>query len=810
MACPRIYAHVLMLFAGFFLSRIAHAATAEPVRVAVHMMLNDEAGWYDAALEESIKYELGQFSGIVFAQRSELIPMLCFDDMEDCLLEAYDAEFLVLGRREAQMLRLMFVERGSIFPAAETTLSLSGPAALSKLRYTLVSALQPMIRHRRNSDLFLTDQIIMHEQVEVLDASDLQLGLGLLLLLVLLPLLALRLKVDATKRAALAHSSTWQWTALMALSIGGLIIFLSTSDLSLLQEASMPSRYDWLLPTLGGVLWGTFALVFFRLALPPLWGMARVHHQTLGPLLGTWIVVCCVRTLLLVVAYAPIMLAAYFGLPKLGLDADILLFLGLPGAGLLSYIWNETVIDNMSLFLDSHFVDGQVDPSNAWNRTAKRYFGGYLKRLGVEIADKTLHDLLILRGVRDGVFVYGGGFSKTRVVVSSVVLETALGSVDERRSAERQDFGFTDWHRGAVVPLSVLNHKRIKKLHQKRKKLERAYLRHSVNAKRGQDTAPRLLGQHVTHLGSISPQTAGDSLPLISNDREDFKVVRELLTEHYAAFEQGGYGDEYDDTDPTQKDFLFGVLLRAVGESRRFDTFFLTADLVFKAWFVDSSMWWSRLARFLHRVYERVKPLHGTLIADAYVALNHGRDHLIQYLAYTLNHDNASAFTVRADAPHLQQTSYGLLRKSVFADGVGLRKSEPTKRAGKHVGAEGGGSTVELTGSDLRALSEDGDSTTPDQSTGGPMQAHGEPTDSDPDSRADAAVEVTPPLVYARTLNRLEWLSDFLNPDLRKKQRRRRGLWGALVLLIGLLIVGGIAVQESIEYNVTYQERINP
>ena len=65
----------------------------------------------------------------------------------------------------------------------------------------------------------------------------------------------------------------------------------------------------------------------------------------------------------------------------------------------------------------------------------------------------------------------------------------------------------------------------------------------------------------------LVPLAPNETVPLIANDQEDFSVVRQLLTEHYAAFEKGWIDDEYDDTDPTHKDFLFGAILAELGRA---------------------------------------------------------------------------------------------------------------------------------------------------------------------------------------------------------------------------------------------------
>src|SRR5262249_20932342 len=93
---------------------------------------------------------------------------------------------------------------------------------------------------------------------------------------------------------------------------------------------------------------------------------------------------------------------------------------------------------------------------------------------------------------------------------------------------------------------------------------------------RARAQAPRLLGESATLLGWVMPQAGGAGVPLISDSSEDYAVVKQLLTEHYAAFERNSDEDEVDDTDPTQKDFLFGALLREMGALGRHDSLLST------------------------------------------------------------------------------------------------------------------------------------------------------------------------------------------------------------------------------------------
>src|SRR5262249_15031200 len=143
-------------------------------------------------------------------------------------------------------------------------------------------------------------------------------------------------------------------------------------------------------------------------------------------------------------------------------------------------------------------------------------------------------------------------------------------------------------------------------------------------------------------------------IPLISDTEEDFGVVKRLLSEHYGAFE-ALHGDEVDDTDPTQKDFLFGALLREMGIVARHDVLFSTVALFFEV--ASAGLGWcSRLVRLPVTIYENLLAGPAAKVADAYAALNGALHPLIQYLCFVRGADER-LLTARADVPRLMQTS---------------------------------------------------------------------------------------------------------------------------------------------------------
>jgi hypothetical protein len=130
-----------------------------------------------------------------------------------------------------------------------------------------------------------------------------------------------------------------------------------------------------------------------------------------------------------------------------------------------------------------------------------------------------------------------------------------------------------------------------------------------------------------------------------------------LLTEHYGIFAGGLDDDEVDDTDPTQKDFLFGALLREMGTIARHDTLLNTLRLGAEV-AASRVKWFYRLAvRPPIALYERFLSGPAAKVGDAYVALNGGFHHLVQYLCFLRNSDE-TLLTARANVPRLVETSH--------------------------------------------------------------------------------------------------------------------------------------------------------
>jgi hypothetical protein len=150
------------------------------------------------------------------------------------------------------------------------------------------------------------------------------------------------------------------------------------------------------------------------------------------------------------------------------------------------------------------------------------------------------------------------------------------------------------------------------------------------------------LGQAATLLGYVVA-SPGELVPLISDNPHDLAVVRALLSEHYP-WDAPDPDDEFDPTDPTDKDLLFGALVRELGAIQRRDCELDTLKLALGR----------RVARLGSRAAAR--------LADLYPALNFARDHLVQYLHYRWS-GTTDLLTARARSDRLHDTSIRILQQ---------------------------------------------------------------------------------------------------------------------------------------------------
>ena len=436
-------------------------------------------------------------------------------------------------------------------------------------------------------------------------------------------------------------------------------------------RAAAVAALSW--PTAAGMLWGAFGLTIGVWVFAPIHGLERIRHDAVWPLLRSWTILALLRAAALAALYVPVFALTRRACAEAALPERATWAIALPVVGLLTYLLVLALVDGLSVYLDSKLVLGPPTPRNPWHATIKRYFRGYVRRNVVPLDERLLERTLFLPGTRPGVVVYGGGFGRPRIVVGEAVLTAALGELPEEEEIPDRNVNPEDFPVGVVAPSMDTGDASHEPAEEWRRRLTAA-------PPRARAYMPRLVGQNATLLGWVLPQPIEEGIPLISDTEEDFGVVKRLLSEHYAAF-QGANDDEVDDTDPSQKDFLFGALLRELGVASRRDVIFatlsLSLDVVSSRTATPSDArlgqylknWLSHLVRLPLTLYERLLAAPAIRVADAYPALNGALDYFIQYLCIERG-VGEELLTARANVPRLLETSRRMLAE--------LDRSQPT------------------------------------------------------------------------------------------------------------------------------------
>jgi hypothetical protein len=610
--------------------------------------------WFASALEELIGQELQRFHQVKPGEK--LDPKICPDRQTRCLVDHYKkagVEVVVLGRLKGPRLAW------EVYPVWTGTLAFDGAlqvagVSTATLQRHVGDILRPIVQRGGLLDQRPTVSVVVPAPATG-PVRVLTFGLVLIGLIVLLawPGLLLLLLVGITQLRRRKWPASWKWSALC---IAGLAVVLVATggDHRVILEYRAPENLrawgDRLTPIAAGMLWGTFVFVHLRWAFAPIHGLGQVRHDALWPLLRSWMELSFMRVVLLGL-YAPVALLTLYGSEALQLSSRATFALALPAAGLFAGFWLLTLIDNLALYLDVHLVNGASTERNPWHGTIRRYFMGYLRRNGVELGSHLVDDTLFLPADISDVTSYGGGFARPRIVVGVGPRTVALGELPDEREAPERQVNPEEAPLGVLVPAQSDTRDRAHKVKvaaDRRRAAADAPPKKSI-------PKPKLIGEHLTLLGWVMPQPDEDGVPLIASTQEEYEIVKGLLQEHYAAFEKGIDDDEVDDTDPTQKDFLFGALLREMGAISRGDTVLGTLVLCLSLAQRKAS-WPIRIVmRGVSFLYTRLLASPQAIVADSYPALHRGMHHLIQYL--DMIRGGTPALTTRASVPHLINVS---------------------------------------------------------------------------------------------------------------------------------------------------------
>ncbi len=631
-------------------------------RVWIHVRTETPATqWKARAIEEAVAQNLATSDRIVLVDsiqsKSLTSENSCEPEQLDCMLRALrfkNIDIWILGtiEKEDRKLHLRSFETWTRSLVGETELSFGDQTSLSDFRHRAFRLIKPFVELGGLLDQHQAGLSYTKPQPRAVEsAREEQSLMKLIAAMVLLGLLfwlppVLLSGIDPGKTV---KRWIYSMSALLPLSFFSAAYFLAH------EKAGAFQMMKYLL---GGAGWASVLVVAHRFVLPSLRGLDRVNFFTIFALLRAWTAVAIFKAALIVLALLPFL--------KVGLGLAEFLELGrvsswmiiAPFSILTGYVWYLVWLAYLTRYIDSRLVSENETERRRWNSEIRKYFRGYVNRLGVDIHERLFERTQFFPGNADPVVSYGGGLVAPRVVLSSSMLIYAMGALPEQDKDETTETSFADYEAGRIVPRKKSSSAFTDEIQISRFPWN-FFQKKAKAPERKLQAGPAFNLHGATALGYMIPSPQ-ETEALAANSREDFNALAELLTAHYSQFSKEQEDQEFDDTDPTDKDFLFGALLREQGVIEQRNQLLSTVSLALTLAHPYFPSLITKGIDGLRRLYAMTFSKYPDLVADAYAALNFGRNHLAQYLSYLFT-DTRGNLTARAN----KSTLYGISRQII-------------------------------------------------------------------------------------------------------------------------------------------------
>ncbi len=651
---------VLLVFAGRARGD-AHtdAVTADDLaRGRVGIALHAEAptpAWLAEALERTIVRTLHHYERLSVLTATPTTAA-CGRDTA-CVVNAYargGADAVFLGAVTGGEIDWVLYEAVTTKPVDNGTIKLGDGASLISLKQATLRAFAPLLMRGGVLDQRRGSATTQARATNAASAGSQATQTGWLLVVLALftaaPLLlgAFALQEDRARLARLRVVRACA-ASTVGLVVMAVLVFVELISANVLIEP--PARLASIWGLCSGIAWGVVGWTAAVFVVPPLSGFERVAPRDVTRLVRHALYAALQRALLLLVSATPLVvwlsaLASVWELPGSAL------WLGpAPAVALLAWLTLATWVACLTPILDAALVEGDVSRDNPWHHEVQKYFMGYVRRSGWDLDPGLLSRVVFLPGRGKEVVSYGGAGGPARIVVSMALLKLTMSAPEQAKANTAGDVVLPDWSLGVLPPTTAKSgNAALQGMFAPPSPAARSFVT---------DEARRPIGQAASLLGYVMPAPPGEVAPLISDDSSDLQVVRELLAEHYPWTAQDP-DEEDDDTDPTHRDLLFGVLVHELGAVVRGDLAWHTLTLTLRHQLSHAA---PRIRTAFMHVQSacRLVFLHHTRrVADAYTALHLAHHHFIQYLYFRLTEDR-QALTARASEEALRRSSARML-----------------------------------------------------------------------------------------------------------------------------------------------------
>jgi len=617
---------------------------------------DNQKAWVINALEQNIYNDLSGYEKVVPVIKDAAKEKKCKKRRIECIVEVYknlDVDALMLGTVDDSDIEYEIYDVQNRFLVKTGSIDIGRGSNLLKLRIGAFSAFKPFLE---KGGILDKRKYIAAAESEVEDETaqtglvslDVRLQKIFLILLAVFTAFPYLLSLFGKPRKHPERVKIilrWFYPfMIVCLSVIGYQFILTTGGAGNIPNMifNLFDGFHWVLTGMGGMLWGYFIIINFKIIFPHLQGIERIRPYNLIPLLKSCLVTIIIKTLIVAAVFTGVFSVVYYGGNLFSVNQEVMRLLLLPLSGLFFIYWLALMLDVFSMSIDISLSDGKLDIDSIWHLKTRDYFIGYLKRNGVTLNKRLIDKTVFLSADNEGAMCYGGGFNRPRITIDRGLMKFALGDIDDFNPMDTAIFT-----RKVTEPVKRQNSvfqlfanlspdTETKKVFQSRQDKNRIR-----NIERAQKFYQRDLGLPVSIRknppedilqGIVYPHLDGsENFPsLMGNNADDMRIVEALLLDGSLRAHPYDEDAEIDDSSEQDKDFLFGTLLHKFGALIRHEEIFSTIYLY-----------------FFYKPEEKRKPYnfifsrYFAIVADTFVVLNFGLNHLIQHLYYQVTGDQS-------------------------------------------------------------------------------------------------------------------------------------------------------------------------
>ena len=634
----------------------------------------NQKSWVVNALEQNVYNDLSGYARVVPFKKSIDEVKLCKKRDIDCILNIYrklNVDALMLGKVGRSDIDYETYDVQNKYLVETGSIDIGSGSNLLKLRLGAFNAFKPFIEKggildKRKYNIVSDDSLNEVSDKVIQENSNKVLKDKILMFLAIFTCFPYLLSLIGKprrhpERSKLVFHRFYPFLIVSLLIIGYLYILEADGGGTIFNVLSIFDGYQVILTGLGGIVWGFFLIMNIKIIIPHLQGIERVKPNNLFPLFQSLFITILIKTLIILSFYVSYFYGVFYLGRHFSIDQELIVLLLFPFSGLYIIYWTALMLDTFSMSIDVKLSGNDLDYKNVWNLKIRKYFIANLKRNGVMLNKRLVEDVVFLAGQNKGVICYGGGFSRPRIAIEKDLIKYALGDVDDFNPEETVAFTrkvFDKDLRQSSVFKIVANlsaeykKKKLFKSRYDKKKIE--YLKNAQKFFQGDlklDTKERTERSLDVLQGRVIPRLdADDDLPsLMCDNVMDIQVVNMLLQENTGDNYHYDAEAEVDDSNERDKDFLFGAILLKFGELLRHEDVFTTI------------YYYLRYKKGVKSPpYNFIFSKYFAVVADTFVVINFGLNHLMQYLHYQAT-SSSSFLTIKGIPSEMLKSQDGIL-----------------------------------------------------------------------------------------------------------------------------------------------------